>query len=49
LKKSEVEFVWKYDAVKKKIIGVRKPECFTEAIWGLGKDLLQESGGDEFI
>ncbi|WP_051331056.1 AbrB/MazE/SpoVT family DNA-binding domain-containing protein [Aneurinibacillus terranovensis] len=43
------ELIWKYDQISDEIIVIRKPKKFSDAFWGLGKELWEKENGDEYI
>lgn len=43
------ELIWKYDELRDEIIIIRKPTKFTEAFWGLGKELWEKETADEYV
>jgi bifunctional DNA-binding transcriptional regulator/antitoxin component of YhaV-PrlF toxin-antitoxin module len=43
------ELIWKYDEIRDEIIIIRKPNSFSEALWGLGKELWKKESADEYV
>lgn len=43
------ELIWKYDKFRDEIIIIRKPVKFTEALWGLGKEIWEKEMADEYV
>jgi bifunctional DNA-binding transcriptional regulator/antitoxin component of YhaV-PrlF toxin-antitoxin module len=43
------ELIWKYDEIRDEIIVIRKPTCFSDAFWGLGKEIWEKENGDEYV
>jgi hypothetical protein len=41
--------IWNYDEVSDKIIIFRKPMKFSEAFWGLGRELWEKEGADAHV
>lgn len=41
--------IWKYDELRDEIIIIRKPHKFSDAIWGLGKEIWEKESGDEYV
>ncbi|WP_134702517.1 AbrB/MazE/SpoVT family DNA-binding domain-containing protein [Ammoniphilus sp. YIM 78166] len=41
--------IWKYDKTRDEIIVIRKPKSFSDAIWGLGKEMWENESTDEYI
>jgi bifunctional DNA-binding transcriptional regulator/antitoxin component of YhaV-PrlF toxin-antitoxin module len=43
------ELIWKYDEIRDEILVIRKPKCFSDAFWGLGKEIWEKENGDEYV
>lgn len=43
------ELIWKYDEIKDEINIIRKPKRFTDALWGLGKEMWEHEPADEYV
>ena len=43
------QLIWQYDEVRNEIIVMPKPKNFSDAIWGLGKELWEKGKSDEYI
>lgn len=43
------ELMWKYDELRDEIIVLRKPKRFSDALWGLGKEMWEKENGDEYV
>ena len=43
------ELIWKYDEIQDEIIVIRKPKSFSEALWGLGKEVWQKGDTDKYV
>ncbi|MFC4766481.1 AbrB/MazE/SpoVT family DNA-binding domain-containing protein [Effusibacillus consociatus] len=41
--------IWKYDEIRDEIIVIRKPKRFSDALWGLGKEIWEKENGDEYV
>lgn len=41
--------IWKYDELRDEIIVIRKPKRFSDALWGLGKEMWDQENGDEYV
>jgi bifunctional DNA-binding transcriptional regulator/antitoxin component of YhaV-PrlF toxin-antitoxin module len=43
------ELMWKYDELRDGIIVLRKPKCFSDALWGLGKEMWKKENAGEYV
>lgn len=43
------QLIWKYDETRDEIIVVRKPKSFSDALWGLGKEMWKKESADDYV
>jgi hypothetical protein len=43
------ELIWKYDKIGDEILVIRKPKCFSDTFWGLGKEIWEKENGNEYV
>jgi bifunctional DNA-binding transcriptional regulator/antitoxin component of YhaV-PrlF toxin-antitoxin module len=43
------ELIWKYDEIRDEITVIRKPKRFSDALWGLGKEMWKKESTDEYV
>lgn len=43
------QLLWMYDETRNEIIVMAKPKNFTDAIWGLGKEVWEEGTSDQYV
>ncbi|OPJ64020.1 hypothetical protein [Clostridium oryzae] len=43
------EFIWDYDKKTNRLFLMKKPESYTDFLSGLGKEMWESAGGEDYI